>query len=98
MKLLPLVVVALLSLVFVETAHGFYLPGVAPQGTFYTRALLSFSFAAFFSLSNSLFNSIKGNSICGRPREIALSLFSRVCTSLALSYSLSLSKHTPDNT
>jgi hypothetical protein len=41
----PLVVVfvALLSLVFVEkTAHGFYLPGVAPQGAFC---------ALFFSLS-----------------------------------------------
>ena len=51
MKLSPLVVVvvALLSLVFVETAFGFYLPGVAPQGA--SRASSSsssFLFAAFF--------------------------------------------------
>ena len=50
-KLSPLVVVvvALLSLVFVETAFGFYLPGVAPQGA--SRASSSsssFLFAAFF--------------------------------------------------
>ena len=56
MKLSPLVVVvvvALLSLVFVETAFGFYLPGVAPQGA--SRASSSsssFLFAAFFFLSS----------------------------------------------
>jgi hypothetical protein len=57
MKLSPLVVVvvALLSLVFVETAFGFYLPGVAPQGA--SRASSSsssFLFAAFFFFSLSL--------------------------------------------
>jgi hypothetical protein len=76
----PLVVVfvALLSLVFVEkTAHGFYLPGVAPQGAFC---------ALFFSLSLSFKEEIPTKAtlyLCGRPGEIALFSRSRLYFSRA---------------
>jgi hypothetical protein len=70
MKLSPLIV-ALLSLVFIETAFGFYLPGVAPQGALLLLLLL---FAAFSILSLSLSLSFKEEF----PTKATLSARSRV--------------------
>jgi hypothetical protein len=99
---LVVVLVALLSLVFVETAFGFYLPGVAPQGA--SRASSSsssFLFAAFFfSLSLSFREEIPPKATLSArsfavDREIAL--FS-LAFSLTPYLSLSLSpKNTRDD-